>query len=892
MKNTDSCLHDLFKFQAKQSLNQIAIMAEDRVMTYQELDQRTNCLAAFLQSKGLKPGDIVAIFMERSSDYIIAIIAILKAGGVCANIEISLPETTINTLLWNLKPHVVITKHDHTERLPRTSFVTAIVEMDSDDSLRSCTCSLQTVPIKKQDLALVWSSSGTTGIPKSVLISHQAVRAFCLERDHVIECKASTRYACNSYLPWEIFRSLLKGAPFYLISDSVINDAQKLLNFIDEHAINEVLITPSQLYALVNQLNSRLTQYDLSALQTLWIGGEPLTTKLRDNAFEALPADVRLLNMYGTTECSTIAINILEPGQHPDLEFCSVGFPHQETILYLLDKDMQPVPKGEVGEIYVNAPSLAEGYLNNPKETQKKFITYNGVKFYRTGDLAVFLDDGQLQVQGRSDFIVTIKNNQIHLNKVETALLQIPQIKTCVVIPCQSDNFDIKLVAYIVPMQSSNLVINQNNNDCAQIRQHLESYLPSYAIPHEYIELASLPISHISGKIDRKSLESIYMLKHQPYASLRNSELSSAISKRLNAFEQSIRQASEHYAGYPDNLNYDYTPLLPFFQYSMINAGDPFVQTDWALHSKDFERESVEWFAQLYQLDPAWGYITSGGTEGNFHGIFLGRERYPDGILYFSSESHYSIAKAAYMMKIPHVIIPSQCNGEIEYNALRHALAQYSRKPAIINLNIGTTMDGAIDDIDQVCGLLTEHPGDFYLHCDAALGGMLLPFLDNAPRINFKDYPINSLAVSGNKFIGAPIPHGVVLSRASDVEKVGAQVDYIGCQDKTITGVRSGLAALCLWYAIQTRQHHFATEAQHCVVRAQYLQQQLQKIGVLAQLNPFSNTVVFPKPIKQICQKWQLATKDGRAHIVVMQHLDYSKIDNFIDDMRFRHTNE
>jgi non-ribosomal peptide synthetase component F len=187
MKNTDSCLHDLFKLQAKQSLNQIAIMDEDRVMTYQELDQRTNCLAAFLQSKGLKPGDIVAIFMERSSDYIIAIIAILKAGGVCANIEISLPETTINTLLWNLKPHVVITKHDHTERLPRTSFVTAIVEMDSDDSLRSCTCSLQTVPIKKQDLALVWSSSGTTGIPKSVLISHQAVRTFCLERDHVIE---------------------------------------------------------------------------------------------------------------------------------------------------------------------------------------------------------------------------------------------------------------------------------------------------------------------------------------------------------------------------------------------------------------------------------------------------------------------------------------------------------------------------------------------------------------------------------------------------------------------------------------------------------------------------------------------------------------------------------
>ncbi|MEK7991600.1 MAG: histidine decarboxylase [Thiotrichaceae bacterium] len=363
-----------------------------------------------------------------------------------------------------------------------------------------------------------------------------------------------------------------------------------------------------------------------------------------------------------------------------------------------------------------------------------------------------------------------------------------------------------------------------------------------------------------------------------------DSALSPEIYSRLAAFEQQIQQASQHYAGYPDNLNYDYSALSKFFKYSIINAGDPFVQTDWSLNSKDFEREAVEWFAKLYELNPCWGYVTSGGTEGNFHGIFVGREHCPDGILYFSEESHYSIPKAAYMMKIPFVIIPSLSNGEMDYAVFAQKLAQNADKPAIVNLNIGTTMDGAIDDIDRVCHLLEQHPNEFYIHCDAALGGMLLPFLDNAPKLSFQKYPINSLAVSGNKFIGAPIPHGVVLGHPENSHKVSRQVDYIGCQDSTILGVRNGLGALCLWYAIQTRP--LAAEAKACIQRAQYLQQALQQLGLETQLNPFSNTVVFPQPAKSICQKWQLALKEGRAHIVVMQHLDEQKIEQFLDDIR------
>lgn len=355
---------------------------------------------------------------------------------------------------------------------------------------------------------------------------------------------------------------------------------------------------------------------------------------------------------------------------------------------------------------------------------------------------------------------------------------------------------------------------------------------------------------------------------------------------RLKTFEEKLQYASQYFAGYPDNLNYDYSTLLPFFSYSMINAGDPFVTTDWDLHSKVFEREVIEWFAELYGLSPCWGYVSSGGTESNLQGMFLGREMYPDGVLYFSSETHYSIPKAAYMMNTPRVVIPALASGEIDCAALQESLAKHADKPAIVNLNIGTTMQGAIDDIERVCQLLSAHTSGFYLHCDAALSGMLVPFLENAPSLSFDRYPIHSLAVSGNKFVGAPIPHGVILARPNIVEKVGLQVDYIGCKDSTLLGVRSGLATLCLWYAIHTRGEHFSQEAQGCVERAQYLQKALQDHGIPAQLNAFSNTVVLPCPSQTLCRRWQLATQNNYAHIVVMQHLDYPKLDELINDLQ------
>jgi histidine decarboxylase len=354
----------------------------------------------------------------------------------------------------------------------------------------------------------------------------------------------------------------------------------------------------------------------------------------------------------------------------------------------------------------------------------------------------------------------------------------------------------------------------------------------------------------------------------------------------LQHFQQWIAQRSQFYAGYPDNLEYDYEQLRSFFQFSLINAGDPFAQTDWDLHSKEFEQQCIEWFAQLYELQDYWGYVTSGGTEGNFYGMFLGRERYPEGVLYASRDSHYSINKAAYLFKIPHVIVNSQPTGEIDYDHLKQELGARQDRGAILNLNLGTTMKGAVDDVERVVEMLHDLNIQFHLHCDGALGGLLLPFIAGAPKISFQRLPIDSLAISGNKFVGAPVPHGIVLARRALVQPIGATVEYIGCTDTTILGVRNGLAPLFLWYALQTRGQHFAQEVATCLQTAQYLRDRLSQLGYNPMLNPLSNTVVFSKPAPEICEQWQLATEGSLAHIVVMQHFPKEKVDRFIHDLQ------
>jgi histidine decarboxylase len=356
----------------------------------------------------------------------------------------------------------------------------------------------------------------------------------------------------------------------------------------------------------------------------------------------------------------------------------------------------------------------------------------------------------------------------------------------------------------------------------------------------------------------------------------------------LDEFEENMKGQTASMLGYPINTKDDFKNLYRFFDFSLINLGDPFVPSSWRINSENFEVEALRFFASLYKMpkDDFWGYLSSGGTESNMYGIFLGRQLYPDGILYFSKDTHYSIAKIARLLNIKPVLINSQDNGEIDYQDLEKQLMSNKTKPPILNLNIGTTMKGAIDNVEKVINILQKNSiSRYHIHCDAALFGMFIPFLKNAPKVDFT-LPIGSLAISGHKFIGTHIPCGIALARKNLVKKIEKPIDYIGSVDTTIAGCRNGHTPLFLWYAIKTRgAKGFAKEANVCINNAKYLYERLKKINWPCFLNPCSNTVLLKKPSDKIARKWQLAISENWAHVVVMQPVTKQRIDAFVKDL-------
>ena len=269
------------------------------------------------------------------------------------------------------------------------------------------------------------------------------------------------------------------------------------------------------------------------------------------------------------------------------------------------------------------------------------------------------------------------------------------------------------------------------------------------------------------------------------------------IAMRLAELLEILKDEEQRQVGYPANQSFDYSPLIPFLSHSLNNVGDPFHQTNYRANTHQFEREVILHFAQLTGLDPddAWGYVTSGGTEGNMYGLYLARELHPEGMLYFSEEAHYSILKNARVLNMPHTTVKRQADGEIDYDDLRDMLAVHRDRPAIILATIGTTMRGAVDDITAIREIIDELDiEEHYIHADAALSGMILPYVEDPQPFGF-DAGIASISISGHKLIGAPLPCGIVLTRKHLVETLGRAVELVGVNDTTLSGsLRNGLS--------------------------------------------------------------------------------------------------
>ena len=365
--------------------------------------------------------------------------------------------------------------------------------------------------------------------------------------------------------------------------------------------------------------------------------------------------------------------------------------------------------------------------------------------------------------------------------------------------------------------------------------------------------------------------------------------ISSKNKERLNAVYNAFTKDAKNVLGYPANFLYDYSDLYRFFAFTINNVGDPFVRGRYNINTHIFEREVVSFFAELYHApeETYWGYVTNGGTEGNIYGLYLARESFSNGVVYFSEDAHYSIKKASRILGMPNIQIKSQKNGEIDYEDLEKKIKADRKKPPIIVANIGTTIKGATDRVEKITDILHRNAvKKFYIHCDAALGGMILPFVDNAPIFDFR-MPIGSISLSGHKMVGSPMPCGVVIARKRDVEKIQKLIEYIGAPDTTLSGSRNGHSVLFLWYAIQRFGYEgFKKIIASCLDMTNYALEQLKKIPWDVRAEEFSVTIVIKRPSEILAAKWQLAVEKDIAHLLIMPHISMSHIDAFIEDLK------
>lgn len=365
-------------------------------------------------------------------------------------------------------------------------------------------------------------------------------------------------------------------------------------------------------------------------------------------------------------------------------------------------------------------------------------------------------------------------------------------------------------------------------------------------------------------------------------------ELKTADAMRLQEYIAKATERSQHFIGYPIAQDFDYTELYPLLRLPLNNVGDPLIESTYDLNSRSIEQEVLQFFAELFHAprDNWWGYVTNGGSEGNLYGLYVARELYPNGIVYYSEATHYSVQKNIQLLNLKSIIIRTQANGEIDYADLRQMLQMHRDQPVIMMANIGTTMTEAKDDLAQIRQIFRDLAiKHHYIHCDAALSGVYSAVLDLKPGFDFT-FGSDSLAISGHKFIGSPIPSGVVLVKKNYKDRIGKVIPYIGTADTTISGSRNGHSPVFLWYAIKRMGREGLTARALASQRmAAYAVERLRGIGISAWRNPDALTVVFPEISLKLRLKWQLATEYGLSHIICMPGITKEKVDEFIADM-------
>jgi amino acid adenylation domain-containing protein len=492
-----STLAELFALQAVRTPNHIALIsnspAGSQQLTYRDLDGRSNRLARHLQSLGVGPDTLVGVAMARTESLVITLLAILKAGGAYVPLDPGYPKERLTLVIDDSRMRIVVTTDDSRPQLPFDLSDLAVVNAE-DPSIASLSSAPVPSAATSHHLAYVLYTSGSTGKPKGVMLEHRNVVNFFTGMDLAIGSEPGVWLAVTSVSfdisVLELLWTLTRGF-------TVVLDAGRGPGFIAEqiarHCVTHLQMTPS--LAMMLTLDSR-AYAALASLRTMLLGGEAVPASLIHLLRKVFKGDV--FNMYGPTETTVWSTSYLirELGSS-----VSIGRPIANTQVYMLDEAFEPVPVGEIGELFIGGDSVARGYWKRPELTAERFImvpSLPGQRLYRTGDLARFLPDGNIEYLGRADYQIKLRGHRIEPGEIEAFLEQCRGVRQAVVVLREDREGDKRLVAYLVASAGS-------PESPAELRATLTSKLPDYMVPSAFVFLPAFPLTD-NGKIDRKAL--------------------------------------------------------------------------------------------------------------------------------------------------------------------------------------------------------------------------------------------------------------------------------------------------------------------------------------------------------------------------------------------------
>ena len=497
----DCCIHELFEEQAAWHPDRVAVLFQDEQITYRELNARANRLAHRLRALGVGPDTLVAIFLERSLETVIVLLATLKAGGAYVPLDPAYPPQRLAYMIADMAAPLLLTQQRRLSLLPPHQARVLCLDREAESWAAESADNLD-CRTTSENLAYVIYTSGSTGNPKGVCVPHRGVVRLVKNMDYVDFGPDDTflHVTSLSFDPstFEIWMPLVNGARLTVYPPGPVS-LGGLGKKIRQYGVTTLQLTTPMFHLMVDE---NLEAF--RGLRAIVTGGEAFSVDHVRRALDDLPA-TRISFCYGPTE-NTVITTAYRPTRSADLQSHAsvpLGRPIVNTEVYVLDEHLQPVPVGVTGELYTGGAGLARGYLNRPELTAERFIPHpfradSSARLYRTGDLARYLPDGTLEFRGRIDHQVKIRGYRIELGEVEQALRQHPLVREAVVIAREDTPGKKYLVAYL-------LAGSGPNPTAIELTELLKTRLPAYMIPASFVVLPALPLSP-NGKLDRRRL--------------------------------------------------------------------------------------------------------------------------------------------------------------------------------------------------------------------------------------------------------------------------------------------------------------------------------------------------------------------------------------------------